>query len=107
MIETAEHLDVGQPPLRDLLERGRREGCVELSDLSQAVRELELPDDAAQTLHEELDSRGIARRADCGRHGVECPRFDPEELAGTPSAARQLFMNATSRYPPLTKDEEI
>src|SRR5204863_3412270 len=107
MIETAVQLDFDQPPLRELLERGRREGCVELSDLSEAVRELELPDDAAQTLHEKLDSRGIDLRDDCGRDGVESTRFEPEELAGTTTDALQLFMNEARRYPLLTKDEEI
>jgi hypothetical protein len=93
MIETAEQLHLDQPPLRDLLERGRREGCIELSDLSESVRELELPDDAAQALHEELEARGIDVRDDCGRDGVEPTRFAPEELAGTTTDALQLFLN--------------
>jgi RNA polymerase primary sigma factor len=107
MIETAEHLDLDQPPLRALLERGRRDGCVELSDLSETVRELELPDDAARSLHEELDSRGIDVRDDCGRDGIEPTRFEPEELAGTTTDALQLFLNEARRYPLLTKEEEV
>ena len=107
MTETAEQLDLDHAPLRDLLERGRREGCVELSDLSEAVRELELPDDAAQSLHEELDSRGIEVRDDCGRDGVVPTRFEPEELAGTTTDALQLFLNEARRYPLLTKEEEV
>jgi len=107
MTETAEQLDLDHAPLRDLLERGRREGCVELSDLSEAIRELELPDDAAQSLHEELDSRGIEVRDDCGRDGVVPTRFEPEELAGTTTDALQLFLNEARRYPLLTKEEEV
>src|SRR3954452_7977471 len=107
MIETAEEVDLDQPPLRDLLARGRREGCIELSDLSAAVSELELPDDTAQSLHEELDSRGIEVRDDCGRDGVEPTRFDPGELAGTTTDALQLFLNEARRYPLLTKEEEV
>jgi RNA polymerase primary sigma factor len=107
MIETAEHLDLTQAPLRDLLERGRREGCVELSDLSEAVRELELPDDAAQSLHEALEARGIDVSDDCGRDGVEPTRFDPAELAGTTTDALQLFLNEARRYPLLTREEEV
>jgi len=107
MTETAEQFDLDHAPLRDLLERGRREGCVELSDLSEAVRELELPDDAAQSLHEELDSRGIEVRDDCGRDGVVPTRFEPEELAGTTTDALQLFLNEARRYPLLTKEEEV
>jgi RNA polymerase primary sigma factor len=107
MTETAEQLDLDHPPLRDLLERGRREGCVELSDVSEAVRELELPDDAAQKLHEELESRGIELSDDCGRDGVEPTRFDPQELAGVTTDALQLFLNEARRYPLLSKAEEI
>jgi RNA polymerase primary sigma factor len=107
MTETAEELDLDQPPLRDLLARGRREGCIELSELSVAVSELELPDDTAQSLHEELDSRGIEVRDDCGRDGVEPTRFDPGELAGTTTDALQLFLNEARRYPLLTKEEEV
>jgi len=107
MVETAEELDLHQPPLRDLIARGRREGCVELSELSEAVRELDLPDDAAQSLHEALDARGINVSDDCGRDGVEPTRFDPGELAGTTTDALQLFLNEARRYPLLSKDEEV
>src|SRR6187397_1835161 len=98
MIETVEEIDLNQPPLRDLLAGGRREGCVELSELSEAVGELELPNDAAQRLHEELESRGIDVRDDCGRDGVLSTRFDPGELAGTTTDALQLFLNEARRY---------
>jgi RNA polymerase primary sigma factor len=107
MIETVEEIDLNQPPLRDLLARGRREGCVELSELSAAVGELDLPDDAAQRLHEELESRGIDVRDDCGRDGVEPTRFVPGELAGTTTDALQLFLNEARRYQLLTKAEEV
>jgi RNA polymerase primary sigma factor len=107
MIETAEEIDLNQPPLRDLLARGRREGCIELSELSAAVGELDLHDDAAQQLHEELESRGIDVRDDCGRDGVEPTRFDPGELAGTTTDALQLFLNEARRYPLLNKEEEV
>ena len=100
-------LDLDQAPLRDLLVRGRREGCVELSDLSAAVSELELPDDAAQSLHDELESRGIDVRDDCARPEVEATRFRPGELAGTTTDALQLFLNEASRYPLLTKEDEV
>ena len=107
MIATREDLDLEQPALQELLAKGRREGCIELSELAEATRELELPDDAAQALHEELESRGIDLRDDCGRDGVEATRFRPDELAGTTTDALQLFLNEARRYPLLTKDEEV
>jgi RNA polymerase primary sigma factor len=107
MIETTQELDLDQPALRDLLARGQRDRCIELSELSEAVRELELPDDAVQALQEELDARGIDLRDDCGRDGVEPTRFEPEELAGTTTDALQLFLNEARRYPLLTKEDEV
>jgi RNA polymerase primary sigma factor len=104
---TVEELDLDQPALRELLAKGRREGCVELSELADSVRELELPDDAAQALHEELEARGIDVRDDCGRDRIEPMRFRPDELAGTTTDALQLFLNEARRYPLLNKQEEI
>ena len=80
---------------------------MELSELADAVRELELDDDAAQALHEELDSRGIDLRDDCGRAGTGPTRFEPDELAGTTTDALQLFLNEARRYPLLSKEEEV
>jgi RNA polymerase primary sigma factor len=105
--ETLEELHLDQGPLRELLAKGRREGCIELSELSEAVAELELPDGAAQSLHEELESRGIDLRDNCGRDHVEPTRFRPEELAGTTTDALQLFLNEARRYPLLNKGEEV
>jgi RNA polymerase primary sigma factor len=107
VITSEEQLDLDQPPLRGLLTKGRREGCVELSELGEAVRELELSDDTAHALHEELESRGIDVRDDCGRNGVEPTRFKPDELAGTTTDALQLLLNEARRWPLLTKEEEV
>ena len=107
MIDTREELDLDQPALRELLAKGRREGCVELSELAEATRELELPDDAAQSLHEELEARGIDVRDDCGRDGIDSTRYRPDELAGTTTDALQLFLNEARRYPLLTRKQEV
>jgi len=107
VIDTREELDLDQPALRELLAKGRREGCVELSELAEATRELELPDDAAQSLHEELEARGIDVRDDCGRDGIDSTRYRPDELAGTTTDALQLFLNEARRYPLLTKEQEV
>jgi RNA polymerase primary sigma factor len=107
VIAAPEQLDLDQPPLRELLAKGRHEGCVELSELSEAVRELELSDETAQALHEELGSRGIDLRDDCGRGGIEPTRFVPDELAGTTTDALQLLLNEARRWPLLTKEEEV
>jgi RNA polymerase primary sigma factor len=90
-----------------LLEKGAGEGCVELSELNELVDELGLDEEQAQALHEELDSRGIDLRDDCGRDGVESTRYRNDQLATTTTNALQLFLNEARRHPLLTKDEEV
>src|SRR5437868_5734564 len=99
--------DLGQPEVADLFERGAREGCVELSELNEAARELELDDAHAQVLCEELEARGIEVRDDCGRDRVESTRYRNDELATTTTNALQLFLNEARRYPLLTKAQEV
>jgi RNA polymerase primary sigma factor len=107
VIDSPGQLEPDHPAVRELLARGRRDGCIELSELSEAVRELELDEDAARALSETLESEGIELKDDCGRAGVEPTRFRPEELAGTTTDALQLFLNEARRYPLLTKEQEV
>jgi RNA polymerase primary sigma factor len=100
-------LELYQPQLRALLAKGSREGCIELSELNAAVEELDLDEEAARALHEQLESGGIDLRDDCGRDGVESTRYRNDELAGTTTNALQLFLNEARRYPLLTKDQEV
>ena len=100
-------LQLDQPPLRALVEKGRREGCIELSELESAVEELDLDDADAQLLHEQLEARGVDLRDDCGRDGVEATRYRNDELATATTDALQLFLNEARRHPLLTKEEEV
>ena len=107
MTDTTQELDLDHPALRELLARGRQNGCVELSELAEAVRAFELSEESGQALHEELEARGIDVRDDCGRDGIEPTRFRPDELAGATTDTLQLFLNEARRYPLLTKEEEV
>jgi hypothetical protein len=55
-----QQLNLDQPSLRRLLAKGRREGCIELSELSEAVEELELDESGVQTLQQELEALRLA-----------------------------------------------
>ena len=107
MIDSPGQLELDHPAARELLARGRREGCVELSELAETVREFELDEESARALTETIESEGIELRDDCGREGVEPTRFRPEELAGATTDTLQLFLNEARRYPLLTKDQEV
>ena len=99
------------PPLDQrierLVERGEEIGCVNLSDLSELVQELELDDDQAQELHERIEARGLDVSDDCGRGRVEPTRYANGELAATTTDALQLFLNEVRRHPLLAAAEEV
>src|SRR3954451_15996723 len=93
--------------LDTLLERGEEQGCVNLSELSETVQELDLDDDELQDVHDRIDAAGLEVRDDCGRTDVEATRVDPEEVAAVTSDALQLFLRDVRRYPLLSKEQEV
>src|SRR5688500_16596164 len=97
---TAESPSAG--PLAALLERSEEQGCVNLSELSELAQSLELGDDEAQMIQEEIDARGLDLSDDCGRSGVAETTYVNGGLAGTTTDALQLFLNEIRRYPLLT-----
>jgi RNA polymerase sigma factor (sigma-70 family) len=72
----------------------------------RTMAEIDLDDDEIEALHEELRGRGIALRDDCGRE-VPPTEYRHEELAGATTDALQLFLREASRYPLLSREEEI
>jgi len=96
-----------QTRLDSLVERGEEHGCVNLSELGDLVRDLDLDDDEAGELHARLEALGIDVTDDCGRGGLTATRVDPQTFAGTTTDALQLFLNELGRYPLLTAAEEI
>ena len=90
-----------------LIERGEEESCLELSELSQLVQELDLSDEDAQSMQEQIDARGIEVSDDCGRQEADLTRYINDGLAGSTTDALQLFLNEIRRYPLLTAEEEI
>jgi RNA polymerase primary sigma factor len=90
-----------------IVERGEREGCVELSELAELTQALEMDDDEAAALHEQLVERGIEVEDDCGQDAPEQPSYRNDELAETTTDALQLFFGEISRHPLLTKEQEV
>jgi RNA polymerase primary sigma factor len=96
-----------QARLDALLERGEDQGCVNLSELSDIIRELELEDDEVGELHARLETLGVTVTDDCGRESLGATRIRPDDFAGQTTDALQLFLNELGRYPLLTAAEEI
>ena len=92
-----------------LIERADERGldCVNLSDVSEAVADLELDDEQAQSVHERIEARGLQVTDDCGRQDVAPTKVENGELAVATTDALQLFLNEVRRHPLLTADEEV
>ena len=90
-----------------LVERGEEQGCVNLSELSELVQELELSEEDAQALADRLEARGIELSDDCGRQAAEPVHYDNTELATITGDTLQLFLRDVRRHPLLTAEEEV
>ncbi|MDX6697356.1 MAG: polymerase primary sigma factor [Solirubrobacteraceae bacterium] len=91
-----------------LVERGAQRGCVDVSELDELTRRLDLSTEEADDLHERLDARGIDVRDDCVR--ADAPpetSYTNAEMAGQTTDALSLFLNEAGRYALLTPEEEI
>src|SRR3954453_23666 len=93
-------------PIAALLDRGETQGCIDLSEVDELAQALELEDDDLGKLYEQLESRGIALRDDCGREAEPAP-LDDAVLASATTDTPQLFLNAISRHRRLTPHREI
>jgi RNA polymerase primary sigma factor len=83
------------------------DSCVELSEISELVQEVDLGDEEAQVIHDMLQERGLDVRDDCGRNLVEQTSYVPDELAQQTTDAMALFLQEVRRYPLLTREEEV
>jgi len=93
--------------LEAMLNRGEEAGCVNLSELSVLVEELELNDEAAGEVSDAIDSRGLDVTDDCHRSdAVEATSYENDDLAGVTSDALQLFLRDIRGYPLLTREQE-
>jgi RNA polymerase primary sigma factor len=93
-------------PIAALLDRGEQHGCIDLSEVDELVQALELEDDDVGRVYEQIETRGIDLRDDCGRE-VEPAPVDDIALASATTDTLQLFLNEIGRHRLLTPDEEI
>ena len=100
-------LGVNRELLGPLLDSGEEAGCLNLSEFSNAVQDLELEDDELEALYAELEERHIVLSDDCGREEKREPTYVNGDLASATTDSLQLFLNEAGRYPLLTAAEEI
>ncbi|MGZ4399616.1 MAG: sigma-70 family RNA polymerase sigma factor [Gaiellaceae bacterium] len=90
-----------------LLERGREQGCLQLSEVEEAARQLGLDEVGLDSLYAAADRRGIDLRDDCGPGDAVDSSYLNGELAALTTDSLQLFLNEISRYALLSAAEEV
>jgi len=93
--------------LTALIDRAEELGCVNLSQFSELVQELELDEEELSRVYEELAERGIELSDDCGTVKEDDTVFVNGDLATATTDALQLFLNEAGRYKLLTAEEEV
>jgi RNA polymerase primary sigma factor len=86
---------------------GRTDHCIELSELSEVVEQLDLDDDEAQAMQETLEQRGFDLRDDCGKTAERETSYSNGELASQTTDAMALFLREVARHPLLTAAQEV
>jgi RNA polymerase primary sigma factor len=95
------------PRIQALLEHGEEIGCVNLSDFSATVDELDLEPEDLDAIRDEIDRRHLDVSDDCGQEKVQPTRVRGDEFASNTTDAMQLFLNEVRRYPLLTAEDEV
>jgi RNA polymerase primary sigma factor len=96
-----------EPRIEALIERGEDLGCVNLSELSELIQELDLDEDQARAVHERIDASGLEITDDCGRADAPAPQYENGDIAEITSDALALFLRDVRRHPLLTAAEEV
>src|SRR5437588_5346279 len=113
MADVVPELSGSTDSLRELVEelatraQARELHCVDLSELSEAVQEMDLSEDDAQLVQDLLEERGLDVRDDCGRLEVEQTSYVNDALADRTTDAMSLFLQEVRRHPLLTREEEV
>ena len=93
--------------LTSLIDQAAEQGCVNLSQFSELVQELDLDEEELARVYEQLAERGIELSDDCGKVHEDDATFVNGELAAATTDALQLFLNEAGRYKLLTAEEEV
>jgi RNA polymerase sigma factor (sigma-70 family) len=100
--------DMADPPeIEVLLHRGRVSGCVDESELSQIVEELDLDQEQVDQIVARFNEEGVDVRDDCGHRQAPPTAVSNHELATYTTDALQLFLNEAGRHELLTPAQEV
>src|ERR687885_382302 len=88
-------------PVDELLDRAEESGCLEFSEIAEAVEEMNLDEDRVEALYQEAQRRGITLSEDCSGSREE------SDSADATSDSLQIFLRDISQRRLLTATEEV
>lgn len=93
--------------LQALIDRGADQGCLDLSEVEEAIKQVRLDDDEVEEFMAELQTQGIDVRDDCGNGSTVATTYENGDLALATADAVGIFLNELRRFPLLTAKEEV
>jgi RNA polymerase primary sigma factor len=94
-----------QPAIDELLDRAAENGCLEFSQVAEAIEGGTLDEESVEQVYAEAQRRGIKLSDDCGREAQDV--YSPAAIADATSDSLQLFLRDIAQRPLLTAAEEI
>jgi RNA polymerase primary sigma factor len=92
--------------LRPLFDAAEESGCINMSELTALLGELE--EDQLEDVYADIEERGLTLTDDCTRAlDTSEPTYINGDLAHATTDALQLFLNEAGRYALLTAAEEV
>ena len=95
------------PEIEALLERGHQTGCIDESELSRVIEELDLDQEQVESIATRFNEEGVDILDDCGHQDTPPTAVSNHALASYTTDALQLFLNEAGRHELLTPGEEI
>ena len=93
--------------IEDLLSRAEESGCLEFSDIAEAVEGQELGEERVEGLYREAERRGIELTDNCEREESHQAAYTHDAVADATSDSLQIFLRDISQRPLLTAQQEV
>ncbi|HEX8075008.1 MAG TPA: sigma-70 family RNA polymerase sigma factor [Thermoleophilaceae bacterium] len=91
----------------DLLRRAEESGCLEFSDVAEAVEGLDIDEERIEAMYREAQRRGIELADNCSRPATPENGYTHDVVADATSDSLQLFLRDISQRPLLTAQQEV
>ena len=89
--------DTARAAVAELLDHAEDDGCLNVWDLGDIARRLDLGDDEIAAIQEEAAGRGLEMRDDCGRESVPATTYTNGALASATTDTLGMFLREIRR----------